>query len=103
MRNLGALGAAALAIVGLAAAVPSARRVEIKQFKFGPQTITVAVGTTVTWTNVDEEPHTVTAAGVFTSRGLDNAETFSYRFTRAGQYTYFCALHPRMTGTVVVK
>jgi len=103
MKTLGTLSVAALAIVGLAAASPSATSVEIKHFKFGPETLMVPVGATVTWTNEDEEPHTVTATGVFASPGLDYDETFSYTFTKPGQYTYSCALHPRMTGTVVVK
>ena len=103
MKIVNTFSLAALALVTLGAAVPPASRVEIKQFAFGPRTLTVPVGVTVTWVNEDEEPHTVTATGVFASRGLDYDETFSYRFTTAGQFTYFCALHPRMTGTVVVK
>jgi len=61
------------------------------------------VGATVTWVNEDDEPHTVTATGVFASPGLDYDETFSFKFTTAGRYTYQCLLHPRMTGTVVVQ
>ena len=105
MKTLGRFGLAVLAIVGLAgaAAAPTATSVEIRHFKYGPETITVPVGATVTWTNEDDEPHTVTATGVFASPGLDYDETFSHTFTKPGSYTYSCALHPRMTGTVVVR
>ncbi len=103
MKTLGGFSLAALAIVTLTAAAPVTTSVEIKHFKYGPETITVPVGATVTWTNEDDEPHTVTATGVFASPGLDYDETFSYTFTKPGSYTYSCALHPRMTGTVVVQ
>jgi len=79
-------------------------RVAIHQFKFVPAQLTVPVGTTVTWTNGDEETHTVTATDrTYTSTGLEHTETFTHRFTTPGTYTYFCALHPHMTATVVVK
>jgi len=103
MKIVNTLGLAALALVTLTAAAPTAPRVEIKHFAYGPTTLTVPVGATVTWVNEDEEPHTVTATGVFASPGLDYDETFSYQFTTAGRYTYHCALHPRITGTVVVQ
>ena len=77
---------------------------DIKDFKYGPPELTVRVGERVTWTNHDEEPHTVTsAAGDFTSTGLSHEETFSRTFTRPGRYAYFCALHPQMKATVVVR
>src|SRR5947199_1092324 len=82
---------------------PANAEVKIDNFVFGPETITVPVGATVTWTNKDDIPHTVTATGVFASPGLDYDETFSHTFTKPGSYTYSCALHPRMTGTVVVR
>jgi plastocyanin len=91
--------------LGLAAAGDAATpRVQIHQFKFEPAQLTVPVGATVTWTNGDEETHTVTATDrTYTSTGLEHAETFTHRFTAAGTYTYFCALHPHMTATVVVR
>ena len=90
-----------LAAVGNAAPV---LRVDIKQFKFEPTQQTVPVGATVTRINDDEETHTVTATDrTYTSTGLEHAESFSHRFTAAGTYTYFCALHPHMTATVVVR
>ena len=78
--------------------------VKIDNFVFGPQTLTVPVGTTVTWTNSDDIPHTsVSTEGVFKSKVLDTDEKFSYTFTKAGTYSYFCSIHPKMTGQVVVK
>lgn len=104
-----ALGIVALVVAaagtGGAAVPPSpALRVEIKEFAFAPPALTVPAGTEITWINEDEEPHTVTAAsGAFASPGLDREEAFTRRFTEPGTYRYFCALHPRMTGTVVVR
>jgi len=96
---------AALTLAGAAgAATPSGPRVSIKAFQFVPAQLTVPVGATVTWTNGDEEAHTVTATDrAYTSSGLDRRQTYSHRFTTPGTYTYFCALHPHMTATVVVK
>jgi plastocyanin len=85
---------------------PSAASADVKidNFSFGPQTITVGVGTTVTWTNRDDIPHTVVSTdGVFKSKVRDTDEKFSYTFTKAGTYPYFCSVHPKMTGTVVVR
>jgi plastocyanin len=78
--------------------------VRIDNFIFGPQTLTVPVGTTVTWTNSDDIPHTsVSTEGVFKSKVLDTNEKFSYTFTKAGTYSYYCTIHPKMTGKVVVQ
>ena len=94
--------ATTLALTAVADAVTP--RVQIKEFKFVPTLLTVPVGTTVTWTNGDEEAHTVTATDrAYTSTGLEAKETYTHRFTTPGTYTYFCALHPHMTATVVVK
>lgn len=85
---------------------PSAANAEVKidNFSFGPQTITVPVGTTVTWTNHDDIPHTVVSTdGVFKSKVRDTDEKFSYTFTKAGTYPYFCSVHPKMTGQIVVQ
>jgi plastocyanin len=85
---------------------PSAPAAEVKidNFVFGPQTVTVPVGTTVTWTNHDDIPHTVVSTeGVFKSKVRDTDEKFSYTFTKPGTYPYYCSVHPKMTGTVVVK
>jgi plastocyanin len=85
---------------------PAAANAEVKidNFSFGPQTVTVAVGTTVVWTNSDDIPHTVVSTdGVFKSKVRDTDEKFSYTFTKAGTYPYFCSVHPKMTGKVVVQ
>jgi plastocyanin len=85
---------------------PSAANVGVKidNFVFGPQAITVPVGTTVTWTNSDDIPHTaVSTDGVFKSKVMDTDEKFSYTFTKPGTYPYYCSVHPKMTGQVVVK
>ncbi len=78
--------------------------VKIDNFNFGPGTLTVSLGTTVTWINHDDIPHNVVSSdGVFKSRALDTDEKFSYTFTKAGSFSYFCSLHPKMTGKVVVQ
>jgi amicyanin len=77
--------------------------VAITDFKFTPATLTVPIGSTVTWTNQDEEPHTVAAKdGSFHSTGMDTHGTYSFTFTTPGSYDYICSIHPFMTGTVVV-
>jgi plastocyanin len=82
----------------------SATQVKIDNFTFEPETLTVAAGTTVTWTNRDDIPHTVVSTdGVFRSKVRDTGETFSYTFAKAGTYPYFCSVHPKMTGKVVVQ
>jgi plastocyanin len=85
---------------------PSAANAEVKidNFSFGPDTLSVAVGTTVTWTNRDDIPHTVVSTdGVFKSKVRDTDEKFSYTFTKSGTYPYYCSVHPKMTGKVVVQ
>ncbi len=78
--------------------------VKIDNFSFGPATLTIAVGTTLTWTNRDDIPHTVVSTdGVFKSKVLDTDEKFSYTFAKTGTYAYFCSIHPKMTGKVVVQ
>jgi plastocyanin len=82
----------------------SSVEVKIDNFSFGPATLTVAAGTTVTWTNRDDIPHTVVSEDkVFKSKVLDTDEKFSYTFTKPGTYGYFCSIHPKMTGKVVVQ
>ena len=75
-----------------------------RDFMFAPLTVTVAAGTTVTWTNRDDEPHTVVSdTGLFRSGALDTNESFSFKFDKPGTYHYACSIHPRMVGTVVVQ
>jgi len=94
----------ALALGSSVAAVGRSADVGIKEFKFAPAALQVSTGTTVRWTNHDEETHTITSTtGAFASRGLGSDETFAQTFTRPGAYQYFCALHPQMRATVIVK
>jgi|SRR5580704_775534 plastocyanin len=82
----------------------STAEVKIDNFSFGPAAITVSVGTTVTWINRDDIPHTVVSTEkVFKSKVMDTDEKFSYTFTKPGEYPYFCSIHPKMTGKVVVQ
>src|SRR5882762_2931011 len=83
---------------------PETTEVKIDNFSFGPGTLTVPVGTTVTWTNRDDIPHTVVSTeGAFKSKVLDTDEKFAYTFSKAGTYPYFCSIHPKMTGKVIVQ
>ena len=78
--------------------------VKIDNFTFGPQVLTVSPGTTVTWINEDDAPHTIVANDKsFRSKAIDTDERFSWTFTKAGSFDYFCSLHPHMTAHVVVK
>ena len=89
----------------VAAATPPSNQVFIDNFAFQPASLTVPVGTEVTWTNHDDVPHTVTSRtkGVFSSQALDTDDHFSFRFDRAGTYAYYCAIHPIMNGEVIVR
>ena len=76
--------------------------VHIDNFVFEPAQLSVKPGTTVTWTNRDDIPHTVVCAGKFRSKTMDTDGTFSFTFTEPGEYKYFCSLHPHMTGSIKV-
>jgi len=80
-------------------------QVKIDNFTFAPVALTIPVGTTVQWVNRDDIPHTVVSDDKSTikSKVLDTDEQFSYTFTKAGTYSYFCSIHPKMTGKVVVQ
>ncbi len=85
---------------------PEPAEVKIDNFSFGPSNLAVAVGTTVTWTNHDDIPHTVVSSDdpkAFKSKVLDSDEKFSFKFEKAGTYPYFCSIHPKMTGKVIVQ
>lgn len=77
--------------------------VTIDNFTFSPAALKVKVGTTVTWKNQDDIPHTVVSAGKFKSKALDTDDSYTFTFTTAGDYTYFCSLHPHMTGAIKVE
>ena len=96
--------AAALSLyLGLGGAHADELKVTIDNFTFAPAEVKVKVGDTVTWTNHDDIPHTVVSAGKFRSKAMDTDGTFSFTFTSAGEYKYFCSLHPHMTGTIKVE
>lgn len=98
------LAAAVLALAPMPGARGGEVRVTIDNFTFTPAEVTVAPGTTVTWVNNDDIPHTVVEEKrAFRSRVLDTEDKFSFTFDTAGDYAYFCSLHPHMTGKVIVK
>jgi plastocyanin len=95
-------GALILASWGGAASAADAV-VKIANFTFEPQTLTVPVGTTVTWQNDDDIPHVVAEKDAkFRSKALDTGDKFTQQFTTAGTVEYYCAIHPHMTGKIVV-
>jgi plastocyanin len=78
--------------------------VRVDNFTFGPDTLTVPVNSTVTWVNKDDVPHVIASTdGVFKSKALDTDDKYSYTFTKAGTYPYFCSIHPKMVGKIVVQ
>ena len=96
-------------LLASSAAVPSSQpssQVVIDNFTFDPPMLTVPAGTTVTWINRDDVPHTATASGKpreFDSKALDTDEKYSHTFKTPGTYAYLCAVHPHMTGKIIVK
>ena len=105
LRGLGrlAIAAAMTLFLGSAHAYAEDTSITIDNFTFAPAELTVKVGTTVTWTNHDDIPHTIVSAGKFRSKALDTDNSFSFTFAAAGDYKYFCSLHPHMTGTIKVE
>ena len=113
-RSIRVAAALTVAAFAVAATLPAASaraaetevkiEVKIDNFAFAPQRIVVQAGTTVTWTNADDAPHTVVSTTkLFKSSALDTEDRFSFTFATPGTYDYFCSLHPHMTGTVVVE
>jgi plastocyanin len=101
------LHALPVALVLAGAAMPAladGAMVMMKNFDFAPMAIAVPVGATVTWKNLDGEPHTVVSAdGLFRSAALDQNDTYTFKFTKPGTYKYLCSIHPKMMATVTVK
>ncbi|AXL49499.1 hypothetical protein DSC91_001340 [Paraburkholderia caffeinilytica] len=101
------LGGAALiaASAGLSVArAQTPNAVVIKNFMFSPMAMTVKAGSTVTWKNLDGEPHTVVNdAGMFRSAALDQNDTFQFKFDKPGVYKVFCGIHPNMKETITVQ
>ncbi len=86
------------------AEAPATDRIVIDQFMFQPTTLTIKAGSTVTWLNMDEEPHTVvSASGLFRSVALDTNDKFTFKFTKPGTYPFVCSIHPQMIGTIIVQ
>ena len=82
----------------------SALEVHVDNFTFGPDTLTVPVNSTVTWINKDDLPHVIASNdGLFKSKALDTEDKYSYTFSKPGTYAYFCSIHPKMVGTIIVK
>jgi plastocyanin len=104
-RRVLLLAAPVLLAIGIAAGAAEPDTVTIKDFAFSPTPLTVKAGTKVTWDNTDEEPHTVVSVDgqTFKSPALDTDDKFSFTFNTPGTYKYFCSVHPRMVGTVVVN
>jgi plastocyanin len=86
------------------AAPPDPATILVKDFMFAPMTATIRAGSTVTWVNKDDDPHTVVSdTGLFRSAAMDTNETFSFEFDEPGTYHFTCSIHPRMVGTIVVE
>ena len=105
-----ALGTLTLALIVTLRPAPAtgqsapATDVKVDNFTFSPETLTVPANSTVTWTNKDDVPHVIASTdGLFRSKGLDTDDHYSFKFTKAGTYKYFCAIHPKMTGKIVVQ
>ena len=85
-------------------AAASGMEVRVDNFTFGPATLTVPVNSTVTWVNKDDLPHVIASNdGVFKSKALDTEDKYSFTFSKPGTYAYFCSIHPKMVGTIIVK
>ena len=98
-------GTTGTAVANPAGAPPdSTAEVKIDNFVYSPVPLTVKVGTQVTWTNKDDIPHTVDSTqGKFKSAALDTDDKFEFRFTEPGEYPFYCRLHPKMTGKIIVQ
>jgi amicyanin len=97
-------GAALACVIAPSVAQNTVVPVTIDNFVFEPARLTIKAGTTVTWTNRDDIPHTVASKDrLFKSKVMDTEESYSFTFSTPGEYAYFCSLHPHMTGTIVVE
>lgn len=98
-----------VAVVALSGCVQNQQNIPpntviIQNFAFNPDTLTVPVGTTVTWTNKDSAVHNVISdTGAFGSENLNQGNSYSFTFTQGGDYPYICTIHPSMKGTIIVK
>ena len=107
--GINALAVAALLAFAVAPGIGTAQAqqanaVIIKNFDFAPMTLTVKAGTSVTWKNLDGEPHTITSVdGLFRSGAIDQDESFTYKFDKPGTYKYLCSIHPKMRASIIVQ
>lgn len=101
-RDFG-IAVVATMLLPVSAARAEDMEVHIDNFVFAPAHLTVKIGQTVTWMNRDDIPHTVVCPGKFRSKTLDTDDKFAFTFTAAGEYKYFCSLHPHMTGSIRVE
>lgn len=98
------LSLSVVAVATRADAAPQPALVRIGNFTFQQPVLTVKPGTTVVWQNDDDIPHTVVSTkGAFRSKVLDTGDRFTFTFVKAGEFGYFCSLHPHMTGKILVK
>jgi plastocyanin len=100
------LGLLVSGCVAVSRSAPTEQVVTIDNFTFDPPTLTIPRGTKVTWLNHDDVPHTATSSAsprAFDSKALDTDDKFSFVFQTPGTYSYFCAIHPHMTASIVVK
>lgn len=109
-RHRSTMLAASVAVLWLAAwtqstaATPETATILVKNLMFMPASLTVKAGSTVTWANEDNEPHTVVSdTGLFRSAAMDTDESFSFKFDMPGTYHFICSIHPSMVGTIVVQ
>ncbi|HWK30740.1 MAG TPA: cupredoxin family copper-binding protein [Terriglobales bacterium] len=99
-----AISETGLRVAAAAETTPAAAEIKIDNFSFTPRMLTVQAGTKVTWTNRDDIPHNIVSSEhKFKSKPLDTDDAYSFTFTEAGTYQYFCGLHPKMVGKVVVE
>ena len=85
------------------AAPAQATQITVDNFTFSPEIAEVSVNSTVNWTNKDDVPHVIASTdGMFRSKGLDTDDHYSFKFTKPGTYSYYCSIHPKMTGKVIV-
>jgi amicyanin len=104
MASAATAGALAMTATSTAVAAAPSASVKIANFTFQAPVVTVKPGTAVTWVNDDDIPHTVLAKnGSFRSKVLDSGDRFTFTFAKAGEYDYFCSIHPHMTGKIIVK
>ena len=102
LRDVVVAGVAAFLLLAATPVRAEDATVKIGNFTFGPQELKVKSGTTVTWTNEDDIPHTVVSPNNYRSKVLDTQGAYSFTFTTPGTYKYFCSLHPHMTGTCLL-